>query len=496
MRPPGRWVALVVVLTLGCRSEPAPPTIKIGSLRDVEGNLLGEMFAQVIEATGEARVARKLGLGGTGIVFAALDAGEVDLIPEYTGTLAEVVLKAPGLTDYAAIRERTAAKGYLIGPAIGFNNTYGIGVRRSVADRFGLRRISDMKGQRWRGGVTPEFLESTTGLAGMVKTYELTLGTVRSMEHALSYVALKAGDVDFVDVYTTDAAIRQQDLVVLTDDRRVFARYEGLALARIGFAEKFPRSWSALGSLAGTLTDSSMAELNRAFEIGRRDPGAIVAEFLASLPNRPTRPPPVTAPTGWQTWGRLTLEHAFLVGISLAAALILGVPLGFWAGHRPRIAKWVLSLVGVIQTIPGVALLCFFIPVLGIGWKPAVYALAAYALLPVVQGAITGLHQIDRGLQDVSLVLGMTPGERRRRIEFPLAAPALIAGIRVAAVTNVGTAALAALVGAGGFGTLIVKGLALNDWRIVMQGALPSAAFAMLLHAAFSALESKMAPWR
>ena len=177
-------------------------------------------------------------------------------------------------------------------------------------------------------------------------------------------------------------------------------------------------------------------------------------------------------------------------------ALVVGLPLGWWASQRPRVARAVLSLVGVIQTVPGIALLCFFIPIFGVGWEPAVYALAAYALLPVVQGVITGLTQIDASLRDVAAVLGMTDRQRRRRVELPLAAPALIAGIRVAAVINVGTAALAALVGAGGYGTLIVTGLALNDWRVVMQGALPSAAMAMAIHALFAALESRASRWR
>ena len=490
-------IALGIAILTGCGSDPAVPSIRVGSLRDVEGNLLGELFAQVIEAAGEARVERRLGLGGTGIVLGALDAGEVDVIPLYSGTLAEVVLRASGLTDVATIVKRTRDRGYDVGTPLGFNNTYGIGVRRAVADRYGLRRVSDLRGKPWRGGVTPEFHEAVTGLSGMVKAYGLTLGATRTMEHALSYVALASGEVDFVDVYTTDAAIRQQDLIVLEDDLGVFARYEGLALARPGFAKRFPRSWAALESLGRRFSDTTMTRLNSQFEIGRQDPRAVAAGFLASLPNRAGRPP-LAAPEAarWRVWRRLTLEHGFLVGISLAAALLLGVPLGVWAGHRPRVARWVLSLVGVVQTIPGVALLCFFIPVLGIGWKPAVYALALYALLPVVQGAITGLQQIDRSLGDVAAVLGMTRWQRRRLVEFPLAAPALLAGIRVAAVTNVGTAALAALVGAGGFGTLIVTGLALNDWRVVMQGALPSAALAMLLHAGFSALESRLARWR
>lgn len=488
-----RWLPLVAAALTGAGcGTPDQAVIRVGSLRDVEGQVLGEIVAQTIERVGEASVERRLGLGGTGVVFTALDAGEVDVVPQYSGTLADVVLRQPTLADFEAIRSGASAKGYVVSPRLGFNNTYGIGVRRAVAERFQLRSVSDLRGRPWRGGVTPEFLDAPTGMASAIKTYDLSLGPVRAMEHAVSYVALAAGDVDFVDVYTTDAAIRQQDLVVLQDDRGAFVRYDGVVLARADFATRFPKSWAALERLAGRLSDSLMTALNTRFQVDRVSPNDVAAAFLTPDPNRaPTSrrqaPPPLL---------RLTAEHTSLVVISLAAALLLGVPLGIWSAHRPAVSRWVLSLTGAVQTVPGVALLCFFIPIFGIGWEPAVYALALYALLPVVQGVITGAQAVDRGQREMALVLGMSDWTRRRTIEWPLAAPAVLAGIRVAAVTNVGTAALAALIGAGGYGTLIVTGLALNDWRVVMQGALPSAAMAMMLHVILSAAESRLTRWR
>jgi osmoprotectant transport system permease protein len=497
-----RWLALGIALAasaaaLGCARAEERAVIRVASLRDVEGQVLGEILAQLVESAGEARVERELGLGGPGVVFAAFHAGEVDLMPQYSGTLAEDLLREPRLTDFATIRRRVESLGYEVLGPLGFNNTYGIGVARGVAQRHGLRRISDLRGRRWRGAVTPEFREAAAGLGPMLKAYGLALGEVRTMEHALAYVALARGEVDFVDVYTTDATIRSQDLVVLDDDLGVFVRYDGLVLARSGFARRFPRTWAALGRLVGRLSDATMTRLNGELEIARRAPSAIAADFLASELGVHARD--VREELGRATeprWLRLTLEHLALVAVSLAMALGIGVPLGWWASQRPAVARAVLSLVGVIQTIPGIALLCFFIPLFGVGWEPAVYALAAYALLPVVQGVVTGLTQIDASLRDVAAVLGMTDRQRRRRLELPLAAPALIAGVRVAAVINVGTAALAALVGAGGYGTLIVTGLALNDWRVVMSGALPSAAMAMGIHALFAALEARVSRWR
>ena len=487
------WMGLA--LATGC-GAPARPAVGVGSLRDIEGQVLGELIAQTVESAGEVRVERRLGLGGTGVVFAAFQAGDIDLLPEYSGTLADVLLHQPGLTSFEAIRRGIEAGGHqVIGP-LGFNNTYGIGMKRAVASRYGLHRISDLRGRPWRGGVTPDLRESVNGLNTMISRYGLSLGTVRTMEHALSYVALARDEVDFVDVYTTDATIRQQDLVVLEDDLGVFVRYEGLILAQGGFAARYPRSWAALQQLVGRLSDTTMTRLNGRFELERTPPSTVAAEFLASLGIGAAIRVADAGLRRSTPWGRLTLEHVGLVAISLVMALLIGLPLGWWASRDPTVAKGVLSLVGVVQTIPGIALLCFFIPLFGVGWQPAVYALALYALLPIVQGVITGLGQIDHGLRDVAAVLGMTDRQRRRRIELPLAAPAMLAGIRVAAVINVGTAALAALIGAGGYGTLIVTGLALNDWRMVMRGALPSALLAVLLHALFVAVETRVSRWR
>ena len=444
-----RVVAAFVFSAMGCRPDSEIPTVRVGSLRDIEGQVLGEIFAQTLESAGEARVERRLGLGGPGVVLAAFGAGEIDLLPQYSGSVADLILREPTLTEFATIRSKMEALGHEIVGPLGFNNTYGIGFKRSVADRNGLRRISDLAGRPWRGGVTPEFRESVTGLGAMERRYGLALGSVRTMEHALSYVAQARGEVDFVDVYTTDATIRQQDLVVLEDDLGVFVRYDGLVLARNGFSQRFPKSWAALQRLTGRLSDSTMTRLNGGFEIDRRDPKAIAAEFLASVGiATPSAGSAATGATRTQRpqWLRLTLEHLGLVGISLAIALLVGLPLGWWASQRPAVAKTVLSLVGVIQTIPGIALLCFFIPLFGVGWQPAVYALALYALLPIVQGVITGLTHIDQSLRDVAAVLGMSDGQRRRRIELPLAAPAMLAGIRVAAVINVGTAAMASTI--------------------------------------------------
>jgi osmoprotectant transport system permease protein len=483
----------VSVSLLSCQEKSTLPIVVVGSLKDVEGNILGELFAQILENAGEVQVHRELGLGGTGVLFEAFEAKRIDVAPQYSATLANVVLRRPELTHFADIKRETSAF-FDVGSPLGFNNTYGIGMRSDVAQKNQLTKLSDLKNHPWRGGVTAEFLDSEHGLPGMVKTYSLNLGQARSMEHVISYVALENGDVDFVDVYTTDASIEQQHLVVLKDDLNFFERYEGLVIAAKGFSSKYPKSWAALEALGGTISDSQMTKLNAELELKKREPSDIAQEFLQSRSLIPAKKNGAKTDVNskqnqFLTW---TLQHLFLVSVSLFLALLLGIPCGIFAGHRPKLGRWMLSMVGVVQTIPGVALLCFFIPLLGIGTPPALTALTLYALLPIVQGMVTGLLATTHSLHEVAAVLGMTPLQKLWRIELPLAVPALLAGVRISAVTTVGTAALAAFIGAGGYGTPIAKGLALADWSLVFQGALPSALLAILAHGLFSLIEKRL----
>lgn len=465
----------------------AQPVVVIGSKADVEGQVLAELFAQAIEGEGEARVERRFALGGTGIVLAALESGGIDVYPEYSGNLAHLILDAPALSDVEVIRAQMTARGYLVGTALGFNNTYGVGVLRALAQRLKLERLSDLGGHpQLRAGFTPEFAASAYGFPAVARTYGLSLASVKPLEHSIAYAALVDGAIDVTDVYTTDAAIAKLGLVVLDDDRAVFDRYEGLALAKADFAQRFPRSWKALERLGGSLTDAKMMQLNARAELEHAAFETIARDFLAQVPGmtlaaaKPGEGSRLDDVAG--SLGRLTLEHMRLVLLSLLLALAVGGPLGLLAARTPWLGQVVLSLTGLVQTVPTIALLCFLIPVFGVGAGAALVALVLYGLLPIVRGVVTGLSSVDKRLLEVSTVLGMTRAQRLRRVELPLASVAILNGIQVSAVTSVGTATLAALIGGGGYGSLIVSGLALNDMQIVLAGAVPSAAMALAVH--------------
>jgi len=171
----------------------------------------------------------------------------------------------------------------------------------------------------------------------------------------------------------------------------------------------------------------------------------------------------------------------------------VGAPLGMLAAERPAFEQPVMAVVGVLQTVPSLALLALLIPLMGrIGTAPALVALSLYALLPIVRNVTTGLRQVPPGLREAAVSLALTRAQRWRHIELPLALPVIVAGIKTAAVITVGTATIAAFIGAGGYGERIATGLALNDHATLVAGALPAAAMALLTQAAFEWLERRL----
>ena len=242
-----------------------------------------------------------------------------------------------------------------------------------------------------------------------------------------------------------------------------------------------------------------MRAMNAAVELDGRSFEAVARDFLAARrsggtvaaapPQRPGFLDRLFAPD----LPRLLREHLTLVFASLAIAVAIGVPVGVLAHQRPRLASMLFALVGVVQPIPSLALLAFLIVLVGtIGFVPALLALAVYALLPVVRNTHAGLASLPPGMRESALALGMREGQVLRSIELPLAAPTVFAGIKTAAVLNVGTATVATFIGAGGLGERIVAGLAVNDTAYMLSGAVPAALLALLLQWLFDAIERRM----
>jgi osmoprotectant transport system permease protein len=199
----------------------------------------------------------------------------------------------------------------------------------------------------------------------------------------------------------------------------------------------------------------------------------------------------------WQeraTLLRRTWEHLGLSGLALALGVLAAVPFGLWLERHRRLAEPAIRLLGLTQTIPSLALLAFMLPVLGVGALPAIVALFIYSLFPIVRNTFTGVRDADPRAVEAATALGMTPGQVLRQVRLPLAAPVLMAGVRTAAVITVGTATLAAFIGAGGLGEPIVTGLQLADSAMILSGAIPAAVLALLVDGALALVERAVRP--
>ncbi|HSL49801.1 MAG TPA: glycine betaine ABC transporter substrate-binding protein [Candidatus Deferrimicrobiaceae bacterium] len=484
-------LALGALLATAAGAGAAPDgVIRVGSKSFTESYILAEVAAQVIEQVGEARVERRVGLGGTGLTYRALESGAIDLYPEYTGTLARVLLKDAALETPEAIRARLVPRGLTVSASLGFANTYALAVRADTAERLGLRAIGDLaRHPELRAGFSSGFLEREDGWPGLRARYGLQLGRVEVMEHALTYRALAAGDVDVMDVFSTDGQLERLKLRLLDDDRRFFPDYSAVLLARREMTERYPRTWARLReALEGRLDGARMARLNAMADLDGRRVSEVAAVFLGGAAGTGGRREML------EELSALSLDHLALVLISVGAAVLLGVPMGVLAARYRRAGQLELSAIAMLQTVPALALLMFMIPLFGIGKGPALVALSLYALLPIARNTYAGLMAIDRTLLEIAAVLRLRPARRLLRIELPLAAIAIMAGIKTAAVTTVGTATLAAFIGGGGYGALIVRGLALDDTATILAGAAPAAVMALAFHALFEILDRFVVP--
>ena len=473
--------AIIALCALLASTPASAQTLSVGSKRFTESYVLGEIVSQT------ARGVHKPGLGNTAILVEALKAGAIDVYPEYTGTIAREILKSEDRLDLAALNAKLKPLGLAASVPLGFSNSYALGMRRKDAERLGIRKLSDLPKQpTLRFGLSHEFLGRRDGWPGLQGAYRLPQKP-RGLDHGIAYEALAVGEIDVMDLYTTDAKIERYAIVALDDDRRFFPPYDAVLLYRTEVAKRL----EPLRKLEGKIDAATMVRLNARAELDKVAFADVAKEYLGSR---------IEAKTGfWSAlfapgFTRLLVEHLGLVFGSLAIAALVGIPLGLLAAKVAWLAQPVLVTTGLLQTIPSLALLAFLIPVTGtIGVWPALIALFLYALLPITRNTHTGIVQVPRGLVQAGTALGLSPRQVLARVELPLASPVIMAGVKTSAVINVGTATIAAFIGAGGFGERISQGLALNDHTVLLAGALPAALLALVVHALFELIERRLA---
>lgn len=491
-------IGLILLLLVVLPGSSKPRGIRVGSKQFPESGILAEMLTQMIRAAGED--ATHLSVGGTTVVYDALKRGEVDVYPEYTGTLVKEVFANREGASQESLPRLLADDDILISKPLGFNNSYALAVRREMAERLSLVSIKDLASHpNLRIGFSNEFIDRDDGWKNLRKRYGLPHQEVAGMEHSVAYRQIEAKSIDVMDVYTTDAQLAKLDLVLLADNLQYFPRYDAVVLFRSDLQERFPGLVEKLSQLEAAISPEVIIELNA--KVASRDvsEAQAAAEFLQEkLAIEMLVEDPSLAT---QVWKR-TLEHCDLVRRSLIPAIFVAIPLGIFAAKFPKVGQLVLGAVGVIQTIPALALLVLLIaPVaylnldtLGAGSVTAVLALFLYSLLPIVRNTATGISSIAPEYGESATALGLSPRFRLLNIELPLASPSILAGIKTAAVLNVGFATLGALVGARGYGQPILTGIRLNDTGLIMQGAVPAACLAILLQVFFEFAERWFVP--
>jgi osmoprotectant transport system permease protein len=485
---------VLVLAALASAGGDSNPEVKVGSKKFTESVILGEIAADLAKNAG-ARVVHRRELGGTRVLWDALLKGEIDIYPEYTGTISREILAGEGISDQADPAELRAALiryGILMTGSLGFNNTYALGMKKEKCKKLGIGSISDLR--RYpdlKFGFGNEFMDRADGWPGLRKRYGLPQKEVFGIDHDLAYRGLENESIDATDLYTTDAEIRYYSICMLEDDLHYFPVYEAVLLYRADLARRAPAVAAALHRLEGKIPESEMIGMNALVKLDKTPEGRVAGNFLSRhLALNPAVDGETVAARIW----RHTTEHLYLVSISLLAAVLFSVPLGIIAAKMARTGQLIIGIVGIIQTIPSLALLVFMIPLMGIGGPPAIVALFLYSLLPIVRNTFTGLREIPQDVRESAEALGLPAGARLWLVELPLASRSILAGIKTSAVINVGTATLGALIGAGGYGQPILTGIRLDNTGLILQGAVPAAVLALVVQGLFELVERILVP--
>lgn len=466
-------------------------TIKIASKKFTESVILGEIISEKLKNNG-FNVTHVRELGGTRLVWNALEAGEVDIYVEYSGTLQQEILQIPQ-SDFESLKKAAQLKGIRLLPSLGFNDTYALGMKRLRATELNIKKISDLQNLKLVAALSNEFIQRKDGWAGLQQQYGLSQMTTRGIDHDIAYKALNENQSDVTDLYSTDPEIKKYDLVVLEDDRQFFPVYNAHVVVREEALARNPNLQRLLEQLSGQISAEQMIAFNASASLEKKSETSIAQEYLGF--KKETTQRDILKPI----WGFIG-EHILLVLLSIIPALLVAIPLGFVSHSQPRVGYWISGIISVIQTIPALALLVFLIRPLtflglpGIGNTPAVITLFLYSLLPILKNTMTGLESIPGSLNNVAQTMGLKGLRKIRLFELPMALPNILTGIRTALILNIGFATLGALVGAGGLGQPILTGIRLDDYELILSGAIPSALLALGIQYLFIKAEVYLIP--
>ena len=497
-----RWL-LIAALLLAVAFTPLScerADVRIASKKFTESVILGEILTFLARDAGKSTVHRRE-LGGTKLVYEALRNGDIDAYVDYTGTIRKAILSGEDIGDDDAMRQRLLEDGIVVTKSLGFRNNYELGMKEERAAELGINSISDLtKHPDLKFGFNHEFLKRAGDGWDPLKThYGLPQTDVRGLDHDIAYRQIENGTIDVMEVYTTDAKVKRYGIRLLNDDRQFFPRYDAVLMYRADLEERAPEVVKSLKRLVGTINEERMFAMNVHVALDRVSESREAAKFVdeefgiqveAESESRASR------------ILKTTLQHLDLVRKSLIPAILFAIPLGVLAAKRRGLGKVILGGTGIVQTIPSLALLVFLMaPVAAIGLASvgegsltAVLALFLYSLLPIVRNTYAGLNEIAPGYHESAIALGLPAAARLRLVELPMASRTILAGIKTAAVINVGFATLGALIGAGGYGQPILTGIRLDQTGLILEGAIPAALLALVIQGLFDFGERFLVP--
>ena len=537
------WI-LFVCFSFDKRAQELYPTQKkliIGSKIFTENILLGEIIAQLLEQNYGFQITRKFNMGGTKLLFDALKTGSIDLYPEYTGTGYAMILKeskklSPQAT-YTFVQKKFLKKYQMLwSPPLGFENTYVLALRKNDSRFKNVSLNSDLEHLDFPLKIASEheFTERKDGWKLFKQSYKLKKATILSLNPSLMYTAIDNNKVDIikqsyklkkatilslnpslmytaidnnkVDIivsYSTDGRIQNYQLKTLKDDKNFFPSYLASYLTTKRLIKSQPELKEAFQALEGQISPQEMRELNRQVEQLKKSLPEVASHFLLKkdlLKDIENKTKAQSLSLSQESllsyyykkrgyFFKILKEHLILVFTALFLALLFSFPLSLWAVYNKRVEKLLFFFVNILQTIPSMALLGALIPFLGIGFTPAITALFIYSLLHLIRNIFEGIKNIDSHSVEVSAGIGLNQWQTLRNIQIPLAMPIIIAGVRTALILLVGTATLAAFIGAGGLGDPIFRGIATLDSRLIFMGAVPACVLALFLDKSLNLVE-------
>lgn len=478
---------IFILLLLFFQFSFAKSPVTIGGKVFTEQSILVDLLAQLLEDH-QIAVIKKKNLGGTLVAFEALKKNDLDIYVEYSGTSYHSIFKQKDILSqeetFNFLKKEFSKNNIYSFPSLGFSNSYALVSKINNP----YNQISDLKidSKKYSIAFEHELLTRPDGFPEFSKTYDLEFKKVSSMNVGLMYQAVHQGQVDFGIGYTTDGRNKAFEMKIIKDDLRFFPQYFASILVHEKALKAYPELKKILSGLNNKISAEEMTEMNYLVDVKKMSPLKVTRNFLqkkklikSSENNLDIMSENYLIKNSALLFSKLK-EHLYICIYALLFTFFFGFIFGIAAYWNQRIKQFVFILVNIFQTVPSLALFGFLIPFLGIGFKPSLIALVMYALLPLVHNVYTGLSEVDKDIIQSFKAIGMNRWQILTKIQIPMALPTLSAGLRTSTVIIIGTATIAAFIGAGGLGELIFQGISSMDHRLILLGAIPAALLALI----------------